>query len=247
MDPNGKVCLITGGGTGIGRATALLLARNGADVAVNYSRSEAEAQKTVEAIEKLGRRALKVQADVADNRAVTSMLNTVLQRLGRLDILVNNAGWTRFIDFKDLDAVDDETWDRTMAVNVKGPFYCARAAAEPMRKAGAGVIVNVSSLAGILARGSSIPYAASKSALNIVTRALARVLAPAIRVNAVAPGVVNTRWIKDQKAFVRSAQLQTPMRRIADPDDIAQAILSLIAGNDFITGQIMIVDGGMTA
>jgi len=247
MDPNGKVCLITGGGTGIGRATALLLARNGADVAVNYSRSEAEAQKTVEAIEKLGRRALKVQADVADNRAVTSMLNTVLQRLGRLDILVNNAGWTRFIDFKDLDAVDDETWDRTMAVNVKGPFYCARAAAEPMRKAGAGVIVNVSSLAGILARGSSIPYAASKSALNIVTRALARVLAPTIRVNAVAPGVVDTRWIKDQKAFVRSAQLQTPMRRIADPDDIAQAILSLIAGNDFITGQIMIVDGGMTA
>jgi len=247
MDPDGKVCLITGGGTGIGRATALLLARNGADVAVNYSRSEAEAQETVEAIEKLGRRALKVQADVADNRAVTSMLNTVLQRLGRLDILVNNAGWTRFIDFKDLDAVDDETWDRTMAVNVKGPFYCARAAAEPMRKAGAGVIVNVSSLAGILARGSSIPYAASKSALNIVTRALARVLAPAIRVNAVAPGVVNTRWIKDQKAFVRSAQLQTPMRRIADPDDIAQAILSLIAGNDFITGQIMIVDGGMTA
>jgi len=230
MDPDGKVCLITGGGTGIGRATALLLARNGADVAVNYSRSEAEAQETVEAIEKLGRRALKVQADVADNRAVTSMLNTVLQRLGRLDILVNNAGWTRFIDFKDLDAVDDETWDRTMAVNVKGPFYCARAAAEPMRKAGAGVIVNVSSLAGILARGSSIPYAASKSALNIVTRALA-----------------HTRWIKDQKAFVRSAQLQTPMRRIADPDDIAQAILSLIAGNDFITGQIMIVDGGMTA
>ena len=247
MDPNGKVCLITGGGTGIGRATAILLAQNGADIAVNYSRSEAEAQETVEAIEKLGRRSLKVQADVADNRAVTTMVNTVLQRLGRLDILVNNAAWTRFIDFKDLNAVDDETWDRTMAVNVKGPFYCARAAAEPMRKAGAGVIINVSSLAGLLARGSSIPYAASKSALDIVTRALARVLAPTIRVNAVAPGVVNTRWVKDQKAFVRSAQLQTPMRRIAEPSDIAQIILSLIKGNDFITGHIMVADGGMTS
>ena len=247
MDPEGKVALITGGGTGIGRATALLLAQHGADIAVNFSRSETEAQNTVMDIEKLGRRAIKIRADVADNSAVTAMVETVLRQLGRLDILVNSAGWTRFADFKDLDALDDEAWDRTMAVNVKGPFYCTRAAVAPMRKVGAGVVINLSSIAGLIARGSSIPYAASKSALNIVTRALARALAPEIRVNAVAPGVADTRWVKGQEAFVRGAQLQTPMRRIATPQEIAQSILSLIADNDFVTGQILNVDGGMTA
>ena len=247
MDLQGKAALVTGGGTGIGRAIALLLARHGAAVAVNYSRSDAEAQDTVEAIEKLGGRAIKVCADVADNAAVTAMVAAVVREFGRLDVLVNNAGWTKFTEFKDLDAVDDELWDRTLGVNVKGPFFCARAAAMPMRQAGAGVVVNVSSIAGLLARGSSIPYVVSKAALNTLTRALARTLAPEIRVNAVAPGVVDTRWVSGQDAFVRGAQLQTPMRRIATPEDVAQVVLSLIVSNDFVTGQILAVDGGMTA
>ena len=247
MDPSGKVALITGGGTGIGRATGLLLAQKGADIAVNYSRSETEAQATVEMIEKLGRRAVKIQADVADDEAVRAMVAKVVEQLGRLDILVNSAGFTQFIDFKNLEAVDDAGWDRTMAVNVKGPFHCTRAAAEPMREAGAGAVVNVSSLAGQIVRGSSIPYCASKAALNIVTRALARALAPTIRVNAVAPGVVDTRWVKDQKGLVRGAGMRTPMRRVATAEDVAHVIVSLITENEFMTGQVIVVDGGLSA
>ena len=247
MDPTGKVALVTGGGTGIGRATALLLARRGADVAVNYSRSKADADVTAADIQKLGRRAIAVRADVARDSEIIAMVADVVQKLGRLDILVNNAGFAEFIDFKDLHKVTDEVWDRTMAVNVKGPFNCIRAAEPHMRKAGAGVVVNVSSIAGTLGRGSSIPYCASKAALNIVTRAMARTLAPQIRVNAVAPGVVKTRWVEKQQAFMRGAQMQTPMRRIAAPEDVAQAIVALIADNDFVTGHIVTVDGGLSA
>jgi len=247
MDIAGKVALITGGGTGIGRATALRLARKGADVAVNFSRSAEEAKATVEEVKKLGRRALAVCADVADDAAVKTMIAEVVRQLGRLDILVNCAGFTEVVDFKDLDGVTDDAWDRTMDVNVKGPFHCTRAAAPHMRETGAGVVVNVSSLAGILARGSSIPYCASKAALNVVTRSLARSLAPLIRVNAVAPGVVLTRWVEGQDGFVRSAQMQTPLRRIAAPEDVAQVIVSLITDGDFITGQVVAVDGGLSA
>ena len=247
MELNEKAALITGGGTGIGRETALLLACRGVDVAVNYRRSKAEAEEVVSEIESLGRRALSVQADVADNDAVTRMVDETVAAFGRLDILVNNAGTTRYIDMKDLDAVDDEAWERTMAVNVKGPFQCTRAAAPHMQEAGEGAVVNVSSLAAQLARGSSLPYCASKAALNVVTRALARALAPVIRVNAVAPGVVDTRWVADLKGFVRSAQMQTPMRRIAAPEDVAKMIVSLIADHDFVTGQIVTVDGGISA
>jgi len=245
MDPAGKVALVTGGGTGIGRATALLLAQRGADVAVNYSRSEKEARETAEAIRKLGRKAIAVRADVSKLAEVEAMMEETVRQLDRLDILVNNAGWTAFIDFKDLDSVTDEVWDRTLGVNAKGPFYCTRAAARHMKDGGA--VVNVSTLAAVSARGSSIPYCASKAAMNIVTRAMARVLAPAIRVNAVAPGVVTTRWIEGQKAFLRGAQMQTPMRRVATPEDVAQVIVGLIADTDFVTGQIVAVDGGISA
>ena len=241
------MALVTGGGTGIGRATALKLAERGADVAVNYSRSEAEARETVAEIEKLGRRALAVRADVAVLDDVTAMVARTVQELGRLDVLVNNAGWTAFIDFKNLDELTDDVWDRTMAVNVKGPFFCARAAAPHMKQAGDGVIVNVSSMAGTLGRGSSIAYCASKAALNILTRTLSRVLAPEVRVNSVAPGVVTTRWVADQKAFVRGAQMQTPLRRVATAEDVAQVIVALIENADFVTGQIVPVDGGLSA
>jgi len=247
MEVNGKVAVVTGGGTGIGRAVALLLARRGADVTINYSRSKAEAEVTAAEVERLSRRAVCIRADVSDPAAVEGMMAETVARLGRLDILVNNAGFTRFVDFKDLEAIDDDTWDRTMAVNVKGPFYCTRAAAPHMRRVGGGVVVNVSSVAARLARGSSIPYCCSKAALDVLTRIMAKALAPEIRVNAVAPGVVQTRWVEGQKAFVRGAQMQTPLRRIASPDDVAQAVLSLIAGCDFVTGAVLAVDGGISA
>lgn len=247
MDPKNKVALVTGGGTGIGRATALLLARHGADVAVNFSQSKDEAEATAREIETLGRRAAAIQADVGDNNQARTLVEKTVAQFGRLDILINNAGYTEHIDLKDLASVTDHTWDRTFSVNVKGPFYCARAAAPHMQNAGEGVVVNVSSLAGTLARGNSIPYCASKAALDVVTRILARVLAPAIRVNAVAPGVVNTRWVDGQTGFVRAAQMQTPMRRIAEPEDVAEVILHLVTSCNFVTGQILPVDGGMSA
>jgi len=247
MNPKDKAALVTGGGTGIGRATALALARAGADVAVNYFRSKDAAEAVAAEIVAMGRRAVAVQADVSDDAQVRRMIADTLDALGRLDILVNNAGYTDHIPMKEFDAVSDETWRRTMAVNVQGPFHCIRAAAPHMRSAGAGEIVNVSSLAGIVAGGSSLPYCASKAALNIVTRAVAKALAPAIRVNAVAPGVVKTRWVEGRTAFVRSAQMQTPMRRIAEPEEIADVIVSLIAGSDFVTGQVIPVDGGLSA
>lgn len=247
MDAEGKAALVTGGGTGIGRATALLLARRGCDVAVNYFRSASEAEATADDIRKLGRRAVSVRADVADDDQVKAMAARVVKELGRLDILVNSAGFTEFVALKDLDEISEDAWDRTMAVNAKGPFLCTRAAAPHMREAGEGAVVNVSSLAGTIARGSSIAYCASKAALNIVTRATARALAPEIRVNAVAPGVVDTRWVKGQAAFVRGAQMQTPMRRIATAADVAQVIVSLITDNDFVTGQVVPVDGGLSA
>lgn len=247
MELKDKVALVTGAGTGIGRATALRLAQRGMDVAVNYSRSQAEAESVVAEIRQLGRRALAVRADVADDAQVAAMVNDVAGQLGRLDVLVNSAGWTEFVDFKEIDKLTDEIWDRTMAVNVKGAFHCIRAAEPHMRAAGAGAVVNVSSMAGTVARGSSIPYCASKAALNILTRTMARVLAPVIRVNGVAPGVVTTRWVAKQQAFVRGAQMQTPMRRVASPEDVAQSIVALIACNDFVTGQTVPVDGGLSA
>jgi 3-oxoacyl-[acyl-carrier protein] reductase len=246
MEIGGKVALVTGGGTGIGRATALLLAARGVDVAVNYSRSKDDAEATAAEVRKLGRRALALRADVARDDEVRRMVADTVRELGALHILVNNAGWTEFVDFKDLDKLNDDVWDRTLAVNVKGPFYCIRAAAPHMQAAG-GVVVNVSSLAGSIGRGSSIPYCASKAGLNLLTRMMARLLAPAVRVNAVAPGVVTTRWVANQTAFVRGAQMQTPMRRVAGPEDVAQAILALIESNDFVTGQILPVDGGLSA
>jgi len=247
MDPVGKVALVTGGGTGIGRATAIMLAEAGADVAVNYSRSVDEAQSAVAEIEALGRKALCVRADVSDDGEIKAMVDQVVAELGGLDILINSAAVGEFIPFTDLDALTPEVWSRTMAVNVQGTFQCIRAAVPHMKEAGSGEVVNISSLAGIMARGSSIPYCASKAALNVVTRAMARELAPEIRVNAVAPGVTKTRWVEGQTAFVRAAQMQTPMRRVAEAQDVAAAVLSLIRGSDFVTGQILPVDGGLSA
>jgi 3-oxoacyl-[acyl-carrier protein] reductase len=246
MNPRGKVALVTGGGTGIGRATALLLAERGADVAVNYSRSDAEARDTVDALSRLGRRAIAIRADVSDDAQVRRMVTEVVERLGRLDVLVNNAGWTRQIDLKDLEAVDDATWERTLAVNVKGSFYCIRAAAPHLKADGDGVIVNVSSLAGLMGQGSSLPYTVSKAALNRLTRALTRVLAPEVRINAVAPGVVDTRWVAKMESFVRSGRMQTPLRRIARPEDVAEVIVAIVADMGFVTGQIIPVDGGLS-
>ena len=250
MQLEGKAAIVTGGGTGVGRATALQLARQGCSVLVNYSKSRDDAQRTAGEIEALGPKAVAVQADVADDAACRRMVETAMKAFGRVDVLISNAGTTRFVPAADLEAVTDEDWQRLYAVNVIGAFHCARAVREPMLASGGGVIVNVASVAGIAARGSSIPYAASKAALINLTVALARTLAPRIRVNAVAPGFITGRWLEQglgdaYETIKNSFEQSAPLEKVSQPEDVAAAIMSLVTGSPMITGQVLVCDGGM--
>jgi 3-oxoacyl-[acyl-carrier protein] reductase len=247
MDLRGKAALVTGGGVGTGRAIALALAARGCDVGVNYSRSANEAEETAAAIRAAGRRGVALAADVADDAAVRSMAERALAEFGRLDVLVNNAGVTSFIAHGDLEGVQEADWEKILGVNLKGPFYAVRACL-PALRAARGAVLNVSSIAGVAAVGSSIPYCASKAALNVMTVALARALAPEIRVNAVAPGFIDTRWWKDREGYEAVKQFateRTPLKRICQPEDVAEIALALIT-SELTTGQVVVVDGGMT-
>jgi 3-oxoacyl-[acyl-carrier protein] reductase len=245
MQLDGRVALVTGGGTGIGRAASLLLAREGASVAVNYSRSEAEAEETAAEIRRAGGRAMAVQADVAAVEAVEGMVRRVVQEWGQLDVLVNNAGMTFFVDHTNLDGLTEAMWDQILAVNLKGLFFCCRAASRVMRRERSGRIVNVASVAGLTGGGSSIAYAASKAGAISVTKSLAIALAPEILVNAVAPEFVETRWTAGKDEFRARSLTGTPLERVAQPEDVADAILYL-AKTDFVTGEVITVDGGRT-
>jgi len=250
MELAGKAAVVTGGGTGVGRATAIALAQRGCSVVVNYSRSKDGAEETAAEVSKLGVRGLAVQADVADDSACRALIATAVREFGALHVLVNSAGVTRFISHRDLEGVDDEAWDQLLAVNLKGPFQCARAAQAAMNDAGEGEIVSVSSIAGIIGVGSSIPYCASKAALNNLTITLARALAPRIRVNAIAPGFITGRWLKgglgDAYDVVKThLETRAPLQKVCEPEDVAEAVLALIAGPDLVTGQVVTIDGGM--
>jgi len=240
-----KVALVTGSATGIGRAAAVRFAREGMAVAVNYSRSEKEARETLAQVQAEGVPAILCPANVADEQAVKTMMARCCSELGGLDVLVNNAGTTHFIDHANLVALTSEVWDEIMGVNLKGTFFCCREAMPALQEQ-SGAIVNVTSVAGIVGLGSSIPYAASKAALNCLTKSLARAFAPKVRVNAVAPGPVLTRWLADHMDHVEKSMEITPMRRPATPEDIADAIAFLALGTTLITGQVMVVDGGRT-
>ena len=240
-----KIALVTGGGTGIGRAIALGLARQGVSIAINYSRSESEATQTLEDVQKEGVPAILCRANVANDTAVRSMVQRCVDELGGLDVLINNAATTQFIDHADLEALTDEVWDEILGVNLKGTFYCCRAAM-PILKPRGGCIVNITSVAGLQGFGSSIPYAVSKAAINCLTKSLARAFAPQVRVNAVAPGPVLTRWLAKHMDHVDRMIDVTPMRRAADPNDIAEAAIFLATGTTLVTGQVIVVDGGRT-
>jgi len=240
-----KVALVTGSATGIGRAVAVRFAKEGLAVAVNYSRSENEARETLAEVEKLGVPGLLCKASVADEAAVNAMIERCVQELGGLDVLVNNAGTTRFIEHTNLDAVTNEVWDEILGVNLKGTFFCSRAALPYLQTSG-GSIVNVTSVAGLQGHGSSIPYAASKAAVNCMTKSLARAFGPKVRVNAVAPGPVLTRWLADHMDHVARSLSITPMGRAAVPEDIADAVCFLALGTNLMTGQVVVVDGGRT-
>jgi 3-oxoacyl-[acyl-carrier protein] reductase len=240
----GKTALITGAGTGIGRSVALRLAAAGADIAINYSRSKKEALQTQREVEESGVRSLVYKADVADDGEVRAMVRKTIETLGRLDVLVNNAGVTYFVDHADLEGLKEEYWDRIMAVNVKGMFFCCRAAAGELKKR-KGCIINITSVAGLMGLGSSIAYAASKAAAISLTKSLARVMAPEVRVNGIAPGIVLTRWVEGQEDHVQRLARGTPMGRIATAEDVSEVVYALITQAGFVTGQSIVVDGGM--
>ena len=248
MQLAGKVALVTGGATGIGRAIVLALAREGAAVAVNYSKSADHARATARDAEKAGVRAITVRADVSQDAQARAMVTQVASELGGLDLLVNNAGWTRPVPHAQLEDLTDDVWEGVLGVNVRGAFYCVRAAVPHMAKRGGGAVVNITSVAGFTGEGSSMAYAASKAALGTLTKSLARALAPQrIRVNAVAPGLLATGFgggFITEEIQQRRARV-TPTGRLATVDELAGVVVFLLA-NESMTGATTIVDGGFT-
>jgi 3-oxoacyl-[acyl-carrier protein] reductase len=250
MDLGGKVVLITGGGTGLGAVIARHFASAGANVAVHYSRSEREAQLTVEEVRALGGRGLAVRAELNSDATVTevrAMVDRVAQSFGRLDLVINNAAATRAVPFTELGALSAADWDLVLNVNTKAPFFVAQAAVPVLRQGGGGQIINTASISGLRASGgSSIAYSVSKAALIHLTKCLATALAPDIRVNAVAPGLMRTRWLAHfSEAQIASAVEQAPLKKTADLDEVAEAYL-MLARNTSMTGQVITVDAGIS-
>ncbi len=247
-----RVALVTGSATGIGRTTVIELARHGFDVAINYSRSEGEAQETVRQCEAAGAKTVLVQCDVSDDGQVRRMLSDVDRAFGRLDALVNVAGTTVLTAQEDLEAISVEDWDRIFGVNVKGTFLVTRAAAPLLKSTGNASVVNLASIVGLRPTAQPIPYAASKAAVINMTRTFSRVLAPEVRVNAVAPGWIASSWMEKtlgehyDRLIDRRAK-QTPLGRVATFDDVAEVILNLIEHNRFVTGETIVIDGGFAA
>ncbi|MDA9858975.1 SDR family oxidoreductase [Rubripirellula sp.] len=241
------VALVTGSATGVGRACVLQFAERGFDVVVNYSRSESEANATVAEVAALGAKALLCQCDVSDDTAVREMVKKIDQQYGRLDVVVNNAATTNFIPHDDLEALTEEMWDRMLAVNLKGAYFVSRAAFDLLQAGEGGAIVNVSSVAGLTGSGSCIAYAASKGALNTMTLSLARSMAPKVRVNAVCPGPIDSRWIREGNPDWDLNQMVAdfPIPRAASPADVADTVLYFALGTTLTTGQLLALEGGM--
>ena len=237
---SGQVAIVTGSSSGIGEATARRLAAEGVSVVVNSSSSvKAGEQVAAELAD-----ASYVQANVADEAQCRRLVDATLARYGRLDILINNAGTTKVIAHADLEGVTDEVFRTILDTNLLGTWYLTRAALPHLKQSSAGVVVNVTSIAGIRPTGSSIPYAVSKAAINHLTRLLAKVSGP-VRINAVAPGLVQTPWTKDWGPLHQAVAHQAPLGRSATADDIAAAILGVVL-SPYMTGEIVMVDGGLS-
>jgi 3-oxoacyl-[acyl-carrier protein] reductase len=252
-DSSRPTAVVSGSATGIGAACARHLAAAGLNVAVNYTKSAAEAEATAEACRALGVEALVVQGDVAEDADCRDLVAAALEAWGGLDVLVNNAGTTRFADAGDLESLAKDDFDRIFAVNVIGAYQLTRAAAPHLKAAGGGgggAVVNLSSHSGFSGIGSSIAYAASKGALNTLTLSLARALAPEVRVNAVCPGFVDTRWMAGKLNQAEMAEFRAraaeiaPLKLLVTPDQVAEAVCWFALGGRAVTGQLLVIDGG---
>ena len=240
MQIDGKSVLVTGSSSGIGEAVARAFAAEGARVAINSSKSVEEGRAVAASLPG----AVYVQGDVSDPQQARGVVDQAVQALGGLDVLVNNAGTTVRIDHHDIDAVTPEVWRRILDVNVVGTWLVCQAAIPALRSSGDGCIVNMGSVAGLRPAGSSIPYAASKAALHHLTLLLANVLGPAVRVNAVAPGLIDTPWTADWHDLRAGVQAMAPLQRSGVPDDVAQICLGLVRSG-YVTGQVVACDGGL--
>ena len=245
-----KVAIVTGSATGVGAATAVLLAEKGCNVVINYTRSKEEAMATAQLVEQHNVECIVFQADVSNDDECKSMVDAAIKKWGKIDYLVNNAGKTKFNPYENLDGLSGEDFLDIYSVNVVGPYQMIKAVVPYMKLQGGGAIVNDSSLAGINGVGSSIAYVTSKAALNIMTKSLAHVLGPEIRINTVAPGPIQTRWLKGgmgdeaYSALIEQAENELPLKQVATAEDVAETLVWFLEGAKLITGEVLIVDSG---
>jgi 3-oxoacyl-[acyl-carrier protein] reductase len=244
-----SVALITGASRGVGRATALALARLGCPVVVNFRSSQSEAEDTWRAVQAEGAASTLVQADTASDADCRRLVDEAIRAFGRLDVVINNAATTKFVAHDRMEELDQELWDRIFAVNVRGPFQVVRAARPHLEQSGNGHVINITSIAGINGNGSSIPYCASKAALINMTQSLARALAPKVQVNSVAPGFIETKWTADglgqnyDTALAKHREAAA-LKTVCQSEDVADAVMSLLNGSRLVTGQTLVCDAG---
>ncbi|HCK76717.1 MAG TPA: oxidoreductase [Gammaproteobacteria bacterium] len=250
VDAEGPVAIVTGAGSGIGAACATALAARGCRVVVNYQNSCEGASDIVSQCQAMDTEAVSVQGSVADDKDCRKILDETMNTFGRVDLLINNAGVTRFADQKDLAALNSADFEYIMSVNVTGSYQMIRAAVPDLKKSHCAAVVNVSSHSGMSGIGSSMAYAASKAALNTMTLSLARNLAPSIRVNAVCPGFVDTKWLSGKLSdealaeFKEKVSAASPLQTIVTPADVADAVCWLGLQARSVTGQLLVIDGG---
>lgn len=250
MNLKDAVVIVTGSSSGVGAATAIQLAEKGANVVINYSRSEGPANDVAAACREKGAEVLVCKANVAEDEDCRRLVEETMNRWGRIDALVNNAGTTKFVDHGNLDGLEKQDFFDLYGVNVVGPYQMTRAAEAALKASNDGAIVNVASIAGVKGIGSSIAYAASKGALITMTQSLARVMGPEVRVNCVCPGFIAGEWLKQglgeevyEKARAASAN-KAPLKRTCTPESVAETIIGFIEGHSIITGESIILDGG---
>lgn len=247
-----KAAIVTGSATGVGAAAAVRLAKAGCDVVVNYTRSKAEAEATVAECLAAGVDAFAFQADVGEDDACRAMADAAIQRFGRIDYLINNAAKTKFVPYRNLEDLSGEDFLAIFKVNVVGTYQMIRAVAPQMKRQGRGAVVNTSSIGGVTGIASSMAYASSKAALNMMTRSLALTLGPEIRVNAVAPGAIRTRWLKgglgdeQYEALLDVAAKGAALKMVPSADEIAESLVWFLEGASVVTGQTLVVDAGVT-
>jgi 3-oxoacyl-[acyl-carrier protein] reductase len=250
MQESGLVSIVTGASRGVGAATAKLLSEKGYRVVINFSKSEAEAREIQKICQSLGGETLLCRADVSQDEDCRRLVAETMAQWGRIDVLINNAGTTKFCAHNDLEGLSKEDFLRIYSVNLVGPYQMIRAVAPHMKRNGGGVVVNMASIAGIKAIGSSVAYSASKAALINLTQAMARVLGPEIRINALCPGFIQGEWLEQGLGKERYEMVKTfweqnvPLHRTATADQVARSVLYFIEDAVLVTGETLLLDGG---